>query len=173
MIRFSMISFCTVCHNRTEHIKQTLLKNMEVAKGHEFVLVNYGGSPGLSEYVEGLDIIYKEVDAPWNISKAKNVSHSLGSGDILFCLDADTYITEHCMEDLEKDFKRGTYFCHPYAEDTPLGLWREDYYKVGGWNESIPERGEDMDMAKRLKAMGVMPHCPHDSSRIIKHIKHD
>jgi len=146
---------------------------MEIAKGHEFVLVNYGGSPGLDEYVKDLDIIYKKVDAEWNISKAKNMSHSLGGGDILFCLDADTYITDHCMEDLEKEFNPGAYFCHPYAEGTPLALWRDDYYKVGGWNEKIKYRGEDMDMANRLKAMGVVPHYPADSSRIIRHINHD
>ena len=146
---------------------------MEIAKGHEFILVNYGSDLELREFVEPFDIIYKEVDNEWNISRGKNISHSLGSGDILFCLDADTYILEHGMDDLNKMFKPGYYFTHPYAERTPLAMWREDYYKVDGWNEDIKERGEDMDMAMRLQMMGIMPHCPRDSSRIIKHIDHD
>lgn len=171
-----MISFCTVSYNRTHHIKQTLKANMEIAKGHQFILINYGCDKELDDYM--MDEFkgackYRILDAEWNISRGKNASFKLGDGDILFCLDADTYITEHCIEDLEKKFNPGTYFCHPYAEGTPLALWRDDYYKVGGWNEKIKYRGEDMDMANRLKAMGVVPHYSVDSSRIIRHINHD
>ena len=171
-----MISFCTVCYNRTEHIKQTYKKNIETAKGNEFILVNYGGSPGLDEFVGTIEydnFKYIKVDAEYNISKAKNVSHYAGKGDILFCLDADTYIMEQCMDNLNNEFKRGYYFCHPYADRTPLAIWRDDFYHVGGWNESIKDRGEDMDMAMRLKGMGLISHYPVDSSRTIKHINHD
>jgi hypothetical protein len=149
---------------------------MEVGKGHQFILINYGCDEELDKWINDQafdNLVYKILDAEWNISKGKNISHSLGDGDILFCLDADTYITEHCMDDLEKQFNKGTYFCHPYAEDTPLAIWRDDFYAVGGWNEMIADRGEDMDMAMRLKNMGISPHYPFDSSRIIKHIDHD
>ena len=174
-----MISFCTVSYNRTHHIKQTLKENIEIAKDHQFVLLNYGYDKELDDYIESefkgvFNLIYKIYESnKWNISRGKNITHTIGTGEILFCLDADTYILEQGLEDIEKRFKRGFYFSHPYTPTTPLAMWREDFYRVGGWNEDIKERGEDMDMARRLNTMGILPYMSSDSSRIIKHIYHD
>jgi predicted glycosyltransferase involved in capsule biosynthesis len=147
---------------------------MFVGRGHQFVLVNYDYE--LDKWIKEQtlrDLIYKKVEGEWNISKAKNISHNMGDGDILFCLDADTYIHEQAIDDLTRMFKRGYYFTHPYAKSTPLAIWKDDFIKVGGWDEKIKYRGEDIEMACRLEKMGIKPHTPFDSTRIITHINHE
>ena len=157
-----MISFCTACCNRVDHIKTTYKRNLKVAKDHEFILVNYGDKEGLDDYVksdlmEYDNLTYYKTDVKYfHMAKSKNLSHRLATGDFLFTLDADTYIgarvVDNALECLE-----GDYFLGPHwSKGMTLGLSSENFYKLGGFDERMEGWGtEDQDLRLRAQHLGL------------------
>lgn len=168
-----MISFCTACCNRLEHLKKTYLHNIKIARKKnptieaEFVLVNYGDSCGLDDWVQKklmrYDFFtYYQADVQWfHMSKAKNLSLRLSKGDFLFYLDADAYIHESMMDAIKEAMEMDVYLVHPHMVNTVLGFKREDFLAVGGFDESFEGWGfEDIDMSIRLKNFGLNFYQP-------------
>src|SRR6187402_102950 len=96
------ISFCTVCMNRIEHLKQTLPKNIEdnIAYGNlEFLLLDYNSKDGLEEWVEsemkeyidkGILHYYKTTEPEYfHRSHSRNMIIKKATGDIVCNIDAD------------------------------------------------------------------------------------
>ena len=163
-----MISFCTACCNRLHHLKKTYFCNMNVAWRKnpqlpaEFILVNYGDTCGLDDWVEkkllGKDnFTYYQADVRWfHMSKAKNLALRLGNGDFLFYLDADAYIHESMMDAIKECINLDVYLTHPHRVTTVLGFKQSDFIAVGGFDESFEGWGfEDIDMSYRLHNSGL------------------
>lgn len=164
------ISFCTTCRNRLWQLRETLPQNLEcIAPPHQIVLVDYGSDDGLSEWVwrhlqshiENKKLVFFEVtnEVRWNVARAKNLAHRLGTGNYLFNLDADNYITDEDVELIEKVGKMGLY-SHQWSETWEdgsfgrIGIPKAIFQKIGGYDETLlPMGGQDVDIIQRLAAL--------------------
>ena len=161
------ISFCTTCSNRLWQIKETLQKNLESLNDeHELVLVDYGSSDGLSDWVwsnfknhiENSKLVFFEVknEVRWNMARAKNLAHRLASGEYLFNLDADNFATRADIE-LIAAAKHANLYCWQWSgsktDGSPgrIGVPRKIFSWLGGYDETLlPMGGQDIDLLNRL-----------------------
>jgi hypothetical protein len=173
-----MISFCTICRDRLDHLKTTYINNLSVCSGHENILLSYGFDDDLDDYVnkhiipfanefnrkkilEGytdlLDFNYYQVDAEYfHMSKSKNLVHRLGKGDIGFTLEADTRITISVIGDVLKLYEGDYYIGSHYTDNFVYAFKMEHFYKVGGFDETFQGWGwEDVDLRQRMQMIGL------------------
>lgn len=161
------ISFCTTCRNRLWQVKDTLEENLKaIDQTHEIVLVNYGSTDGLSDWVwdnfenqieSGL-LKYFEVDgaAVWNVARAKNLAHRLAGGDYLFNLDADNHIRKFDIEKITEASSLKLH-CHQWSKNWEdgsfgrIGMPKVVFDKIGGYDETLLAMGgQDIDILNRL-----------------------
>ena len=174
------ISFCQTCKNRLYQLDKTIFKNLESIKkdgNSELVLVNYGDTEGLDDFINKyflFDIrdkalIYLKRDNVdfFEMSKAKNLSHFGATGDYLFNLDADNFINNeinsyrnvwskypnsliHGMTN-SKNFNDGSY--------GRIGIKKEIFNDLGGYDEDfIGIYYEDTDLINRC-LLSKMPYA--------------
>ena len=161
------ISFCTTCCNRLWQLKQTLPQNLEALnKSHEIVLVDYGSTDHLSEWVwanfkshiENKTLCFFEVknEVRWNVARAKNLAHRLASGGYLFNLDADNFMVKKDVELIENSAKQG-FLTHQWSKVSGdgsfgrIGTSREKFLDIGGYDETLLGMGgQDVDIINRL-----------------------
>lgn len=179
--KYCKVSFCTTCMNRTTHLKQTYLKNITDNLDYpnvEFILVDYNSSDGLQEWVRENLTEYMEKDIvkvyrtkkpkEFHMSNAKNIAHSMATGDIVCNLDADNYAG--------KDF--AYYINHVCTTNKqPIGffdkdklpvnvnsrgiggrifLFKKDFLTLGGYDERFSGWGyEDEDFINRAIKLGL------------------
>lgn len=172
------ISLCTVCMNRTMHLKETLLQNIRdnVAYGNvEFVLLNYGSrdelhnwvQETLQPYIDSGILVYFHTKDPqfFHMSHAKNMAFRLATGDVLCSIDADNYTGAGFAAYINNMFnKDGNIFISPGGIGPGKKWWdvqgricikREDFYTLRGYDESVMDYGyEDQDLKSRLAATG-------------------
>lgn len=125
--------------------------------GHEIVLVDYGSSDGLSEWIwknftndiNSKKLIFFEVknEVRWNIARAKNLAHRLASGSYLFNLDADNFITREDILEIQKVADLG-FHCWQFSEGNRddgsfgrIGLPAQLFKMIGGYDESFLPMG--------------------------------
>ncbi|NML36351.1 glycosyltransferase family 2 protein [Chitinophaga sp. G-6-1-13] len=190
------ISCCTVCMNRTMHLKETLLRNMQDNAGYrplEFVLLNYGSTDDLHEwaqqtlspYIESGLLVYYHNPEPayFHMSHAKNMAFRLASGDILCSIDADNYTGTGFTAYVNRSFNE-----EPAAFLSPAGIgpgkkwWdvqgriclkKEDFRKLHGYDERVMDYGyEDQDFKSRLLALGKKKVIIRDPA-YLQAIRHD
>jgi hypothetical protein len=170
-----IVSFCTTCMGRLEHLKSTLPENIAAAEGQpvEFVLLNYSSPDFCDDWVRqrlhneiahGVLSYYRYDGAAYfHHAHAKNLAHRLARGTILCNVDADNYIgrgfTEYLLSAFatqSDSFLRGL--------DTPTGevfgrlaFKKADFYKLGGYDERLNSGWghEDGDIIDRAKAIGL------------------
>lgn len=171
------ISFCTTCRNRLWQLKETLPQNLEsTGEDHEIVLVDYGSTDGLGEWIwnnfkyhiENGRLVFFEVrnDVRWNIARAKNLAHRLASGDYLFNLDADNFVTKPDIIIIEKARSLGAH-CWQYSGTVPdgscgrIGVPKRVFDEIGGYDETLlPMGGQDVDILNRLATIRKIAHLP-------------
>ena len=105
------LTFCTTSRNRLWQLKHTLRANLSAIGSHQISLVDYGSEDEINAWVWDNfaaeircgRLIYFSVenDVSWNCSKAKNLAHRIAQGDYLFNLDADNFITETEVAEIE------------------------------------------------------------------------
>src|ERR1700742_2651942 len=99
------LSFCITCKNRFHQIARTLPQNLSDnlsgKEDMEFVLVDFGSSDGLKEWV--ITNFKRELNSGylkyfftgslehWHASIAKNTAHYCSVGEIVVNLDCDNY----------------------------------------------------------------------------------
>jgi glycosyltransferase involved in cell wall biosynthesis len=150
-------------------IKQTLPSNLTaLGDGQEIVLVDYGSTDGLSEWVWAnfrQDIargrlVFFEVknEVSWSSPRAKNLAHRLSRGDYLFNLDADNFITPQDIALIREERQRRVP-CHQWTgvwgdgSYGRIGMPRKLFFGIGGYDETmLPMAGQDFDLVQRLAA---------------------
>lgn len=149
------ISYCVTCKNRLWQLKETLAVNLEVIRavaGAEIVLLDYHSEDGLFDYIQSnfMDSIESQKlryyrlksKAPYfDMSYAKNVSHRLAGGDILFNLDADNFIGTTVPELLNLPVTHILVSKMIAGTDTGrcgrIGIHADMFHKLRGYNELI------------------------------------
>jgi glycosyltransferase involved in cell wall biosynthesis len=164
------LSFCTTCQNRLWQLKETLPQNLlSISDEHEIVLVDYGSTDGLRNwiwsnyrnYIENKKLVFFEVEneVRWNVARAKNLAHRLASGDYLFNLDADNFVMPSDISIIEKS--RGLKLhCWQFSGSLPdgsygrIGIPKKVFNEIGGYDETLlPMGGQDWDLLRRLESI--------------------
>jgi glycosyltransferase involved in cell wall biosynthesis len=161
------ISFCISCRNRLWQIQQTLADNLSALESDmEIVLVDYGSTDGLSEWVwQNFDgdiragkLTFFQVTNPvtWSSPKAKNLAHRLGQGSYLFNADADNFFTPTDCR-LILDAARTGLPSHQWSGNYGdgsfgrIGLPKAMFLDLGGYDENLlPMGSQDKDLLTRL-----------------------
>lgn len=164
---FKEISFCSTCRNRLWQLKDTLHHNLEsISDEHEIVLVDYGSSDGLSDWIwtnffesiKNKKLVFFEVknEVRWNVSRAKNLAHRLASGDYLFNLDADNFITSSDIKIINEN-RILNLNCWQFSGIMPdgsygrIGVPKKIFDEVGGYDEALLAMGgQDFDLLRRI-----------------------
>jgi hypothetical protein len=111
-----MISFCSTCMGRRQHLEQTLAHNIRVAAESkvrcEFVLLDYSSPDGLAEFIarelsgslrDGALSYYRlEGAETFHMAHAKNITHRLAAGPHVCNLDADNLLLPFFAEHLNE-----------------------------------------------------------------------
>ncbi|GAB3742816.1 glycosyltransferase family 2 protein [Spirosoma lituiforme] len=171
------ISLCTVCMNRTYHLKKTLIKNLEDDydnQDSEYVLLNYNSSDDMEDWVRKelqifIDmgkLVYYRTYEPKSFSQShsRNMAFKLAKGDILCNIDADNFTGKRFSNYVINLFKKSNVFLSATingdeSKDTGiLGrvcLLKDDFLRLRGYDERMKGYGyEDTDLKLRLKSLG-------------------
>ena len=134
------IIFCTTVKNRTEHLRQTLPKNLRDNPKSKFLVLNYNTEDDLLDYLfseheaeirSGRLIVYSELTEPkFHVANAKNIAARcaiLEGADILITLDADNF-TETGFEDYIDNYfklnqKRLIFLCPTVVRWSSIGAY--------------------------------------------------
>lgn len=169
------ISYCTTCHNRLWQLKQTISHNLTYLKAGEveWCILAYNDDTveawlreHYAEYIADGRIKVKthyddyKGSAPFPYGYVKNLSHAMGSGEILFNLDADNFIDNahdallilkpyQILKDMS--FREGCF--------GRIGVYRSLFDKVGGYRDV--SRSDDGEFTLRclLSGAGMLPIC--------------
>jgi glycosyltransferase involved in cell wall biosynthesis len=174
------ISFCTTCKGRLWQLNQTLPANIKILDEHsEIILLDYQSPDGLQEwifdnfqeYLNNGQLKYFQMheDYAYTSAYAKNVAHRLGTGDILFNLDADNFIYDGLLYELRllKDWQLFLPLLGVENEGIlgRVGYTREAFYRLNGYNENIVGlKGDDGNL--RVRAHHLRYHPIHASYRV-------
>ena len=169
--------------NRLDHLKSTLLANLEDTKNElnvEFILLDYNSEDGMDEWVKNTlkneidlgKLIYYRTEDPqeFSHSHSKNMVFKLASGDILCSINADHFIGEGFSEFLRNKFgKNKAVFVTPQIPKNYKSSWRPptdvfgkialrkiDFQKSTGFDERFKGYGfEDIDFVNRLSMLKI------------------
>lgn len=168
------ISLCTPCMGREMYLEQTFGKNLEavLASGLdiEMVILDYSSPGGVGNWLKtnfngliGTKIKYGRLEGKTFYSQphAKNVSHLLGSGDVLCCLDADGFAPKEFLLWLQSMFSTGKRI-HVRGRTGSgrggrLAIRRNDFIELGGYDEKMGDGwgAVDCDFSGRAAAYGI------------------
>jgi hypothetical protein len=184
------ISFCTTCANRLYQLEQQFTANARIIDATcdtEWVILNFGSKDGLHDYVleklasHSSRIVYARYSsAPaWHASIAKNLAHSLATGDILVNLDCDNLIGD-AISSIRRFFPQGGQLVHLwsgiYGDGTygRIAVSRDLFFELGGYDESLHHMGyQDTDLMSRAAIRGVpVLHRRCSQDLAIKNRKH-
>lgn len=169
-----LISYCTTCGDRLWQLKQTLPENVKylIPGEVELCILAYNDSsvePFIKQHYSGYlkdgriktrthfeDRVFAD-GGRWSCGPIKNLSHAMGSGKILFNLDADNFIDnslEHLVNLKENEFT--------YNPPTlgmghlgRIGVHSRLFDKVGGYRDV--GRDDDGDFIRRCFKTGAKP----------------
>jgi glycosyltransferase involved in cell wall biosynthesis len=168
------ISFCTTCMGRRHHLERLYRRNVELALTYErveFVLLDYGSTDGLRDwverdlrrFVEQRIVHYHRTAAPrlFHMAHAKNVAHRLASGDVVVNLDADNWFARGFTEEIGAAFANGEriialFRAYRAGCTGRIALRRADFLALGGYDEDLSGWGfEDADLVRRARRFGL------------------
>jgi len=162
------ISFCIPCMGRLHHLKETLPKNIEESSNYnnvEFIVLNYNSADKLDEWMRdnmmdhiktGKIVYYKTIEPKYfRMSHSKNMVNRLGTGDLLFTLDADTFISKDICHYCDKVFSENKLLIGKNSGNICLRSYF--FHKVRGYDEEMVGWGkEDKDFYYRcIKCLGM------------------
>lgn len=165
------ISYCTNCHNRLWQLKQTIDHNISFTKAGEFELCILAyNDDEIEPYLKAhyADYIvdgrlkvrthhddYVPVDgSSYACGYVKNLAHAMGTGEILFNLDADNFIdnAHELLLDLKpdeviKNINNGD------GRSGRIGVYKTMFDKVQGYRDE--GRNDDGDFIQRCLRAGA------------------
>lgn len=167
------ISYCTTCHNRLWQLKQTLQHNLTFTKAGEVELciLAYNDAevePYLREnytqYIADGRLKVRTINSPieFTCGRVKNLSHAMGTGEILFNLDADNFIcnAHQALLNLKpyQVIKGKITTCS--GESGRIGVYRNMYSLVGGYRDvGLNDDGDFISRCLRKGARLVHLEC--------------
>ncbi len=180
------IAFCTTCKNRTQHLEQTLPRNLADNADYPdavFVVLDYNSQDNLlqvlrtnhaAEIESGRLVVYSYRETtPFRVSHAKNMAHRLGileGADILVNLDADNFTGPGMAAFIAEQFdtKEDVFLFARMIQQGPDRLPRgingrivaskKAFLKVGGYDERFATWSpDDKDFNLRLRRLGYKP----------------
>ncbi len=199
------LSFCTTCMGRAHHLKETLPKNLRDSVDWsrpddvEFVVLDYSSPDDLAEWITTderlkpyrdagiLKFARSEGQTYFQHSHAKNMAHSLASGDILCNVDADNFVGFGFAAYLRAIFRRRPnsivasnrldYRLNAGVHKGCMGriaLSKENFVLLGGYDESERFKGwsgEDSDLFIRAVRKFMRPVMLRDRRflRVLQH----
>lgn len=180
------VSFCITCRNRMWQITQTLPKNLKDnaknKKKVEFILIDFGSTDGLGEWIKEnfaeelesgyLKYFYTDGMKEWNMCIAKNTAHKFAKNDIVVNLDCDNFTGVKGGREVARvlnGYGCQKAFLHMWSGNGPdgtngrLAVAREAFIKAGGYDEKLEPWGYDEDdLMDRLRAMGMRKRIFND-----------
>lgn len=168
------ISYCTVCHNRLDQLKQTLQHNAPLIElsVSELCILAYNDE-SVEPYVranypyhiaDGRIKVkthnddYVSASGEFAYGYVKNLAHAMGRGTVLFNLDTDNFITPQLHQELLN--------LKPRCIITPslsrtcdsslrgyLAIHSTDFKRLRGYRDI--GKGEDLDLINRARRFGV------------------
>ncbi|MEH6604167.1 MAG: glycosyltransferase family A protein [Pseudomonadales bacterium] len=153
-------------------LQETLPFNLRLIGDNEISLVDYGSDDGLNEWILAnfqsniLDgsLRYFSVTSPtvWSAPHAKNLAHRISSGEFLYNLDADNFISEadiqatHEVSAIENQAIHQFSQVHGDGSYGRIGLRRAHFQQLGGYDEGLlPMSEQDVDLIKRMALLGL------------------
>ena len=172
------LSFCTGAKNRIDQVKAVLRKNLNDnrpdRKDIEFILVDFGSTDGLSEWVinnfkrdlkSGYLKFYTVDTDHWHACYCKNTTHYLSEGHIVVNLDCDNFVGERGAKYVIDKFEEhdDNIVLHQFTGQDQdgsfgrIGMTREVFHDIGGYNQEFLNMGyQDWDIIHRAeKKTGV------------------
>lgn len=180
------VSYCSTCKGRLWQLKLTLNENLKALKSidAEWIILDYNCPDNVSEVLKSLPLaqealnngklkIYKlNTEACWLIPLAKNLVHSIATGDILFNLDIDNYIGSSYSDLITLTPGQFLWSGTTNVNDGcsgRLGVYREDFYDVGGYNQDLIVGS--VNLYERLRRTGRTPITESDTWNSVKNTK--
>lgn len=152
------VSFCTNCKGRLWQLKQTLPNNVKcLDENSEIIILDYQSPDGLKEWLEKnfkkeldtglIKYFYLNHDYNYSCAYAKNVTHNLATGDIVFNLDADGFIDEKYLEEIRSIQHDQILLAKLWGDDEGsggrIGLTKGNFIRLRGYKETIVGMGGD------------------------------
>jgi hypothetical protein len=173
-----MIAFCITCKGRTQHLRETLPKNLADNPRSKFIVLDYNSGDGLLEYLRtehggeiqtGRLVVYSYPAAnQFKMAHAKNMAHRLGileGADLLCNLDADNFLGPRFEDYIERTFElasgeivmQGTMIkgVLPRGINGRIVCTARNFIKAGGYDEKYQTWSpDDKDFNLRLRLLG-------------------
>jgi hypothetical protein len=161
------ISICTTCMNRASDLKQTYEQNLQDNMEYtnvEFVLLNYGSSDDLDvwafktllPYIRAGKPNYYRTSEPeyYSMTHSRNIAFKVAAGAIVNNVDADHYTNPgfaSYINALANFYPAKPVFVKSRQKNRGrLGMFKEDFLTLGGYDESIESYGfDDHDLLMR------------------------
>ncbi len=197
MIANPRIAFCITCKGRTQHLKETLPKNLLDNVDYAnavFVIVDYNSPDDFKQFVAGYQkyidsgrvVIYSYPAADkFRMAHAKNMAHRCGileGADILVNLDADNFTEPDFAQYIADQY--ATFgddlflWAHMIPGELPRGIngriviTRHQFLISGGYDEKFDAWGhDDKDFNLRLRRIGF--HAEQIDVRFLNAVRHN
>jgi len=166
--------------NRLDDLMITLPANIGANEDYpdlEFVLLDYGSSDGLDQWVrrrmmnhiESGRLVYYRTDEPksYSMTHSRNVAFKLATGDIVNSLDADNFTFDgkpvaqswaNWLNDRANENPEKTVFCKTKQITIMhgrIGFWKNEFIELGGYDEDFKGYGhDDQDLVERAVGSG-------------------
>ncbi len=156
------ISLCTVCHKRLYHLLETLPNNLRHLDSNcELVILDYGDDnlkDSIANFNDPRLTYAKHQTDRYHACHSKNASVMASSGEFVISLDADYFIGPNFIPTLRNKIKQNSFY-NVKGLYGMLGFWREDFIKMGGYDETSFADGywgyNDDDLRDRAIAAGL------------------
>lgn len=160
------VSYCTTCHKRLWQLKQTIEHNLSFTKAGEIELciLAYNDDdvePYLKEhyadYIKDgrLKVVTHHEDREFSCGYVKNLAHAMGTGEILFNLDADNFIdnAQDYLLQLKENEVLKNVVSKQDGRSGRIGVYRTLFDKVCGYRDV--GRSDDGDFVLRCLKAGA------------------
>jgi len=176
------IVFCTTCKNRTQHLEQTLPRNLadNNLPNSKFVVLDYNSEDHMARHVlsnfkeeleSGKLVYYKyHKKHAFRMAHAKNMAHRLGiieGGDILVNMDADNFTEPNFDQYLLDKFSSadGVFLWAnmikgvlPKGISGRIAVSKDAFLNAGGYDEKYDTYSpDDKDFKARLVRLEYTP----------------
>ena len=177
-----MLSLICGVRNRVKNLRKSLRTWLKCPEIDEIIIVDWGSSlPIKFSNIPKVTVVRVESDR-WILTHALNVAARFAKGDQICKCDADymlhpEFFRQHYLK--PNTFIAGSSIGAKINNEHYLTgfvyLWKNDFFKINGYNERIVTYGyDDTDLVHRLKSAGLQErrtnndyifHLPHKMVR--------